>query len=155
MATELNEITGYLFNPNAYNAIQKRMRDGLDQAAQNGDAIVIASHSLGTVVAFDALHAIGARYNVSTFFTMGSPLAKLRRLGSRGTDLGQITSDHVKEWLNLYDTTDPIANVLGPAFPLPGYRLRDVFVDVSTDPIPSHDYFRNAETLATIAAALR
>jgi hypothetical protein len=152
---EINEIAGYLFNPLIYNKIQSRLYGGLTQAAHMGDAIVIASHSLGTIVAFDGLRALGAKFNVSTFFTLGSPLAKLRILGSRPADLGEITYDHVGSWLNLYDTTDPIANPLGPAFPLPGYRLRDVFVEVASSPLPAHDYFHNPEVLAEIARALR
>ena len=154
IATELNELTGYLFTMGLFNAIQKRMRDGLAEAAQKGDEIVIASHSLGTVVAFDALFAITPQKPVSKFLTLGSPLARLRALGRRGPDLG-LLSTSVREWLNLYDTSDPVASALGPSFPLPGFRLRDVFVDVASAPLPSHDYFRNSETLDEIAAALR
>lgn len=155
IATELNELAGYLFNPLTYNRIQSRMYDGLNKATQMGDSIVVASHSLGTVVAFDALRALGGQYNVSSFFTLGSPLAKLRRLGTRSADLGAINYEHVNSWLNVYDTTDPVSNPLGPAFPLVGYRLRDVFVDVASSPIPSHDYFPNGEVLAEIARALK
>jgi hypothetical protein len=155
LATDVNEIAGYLFNPEIYNKIQARMVAGLNRAAQLGDSIVIASHSLGTVVAFDALRAVGAQYHISTLFTLGSPLAKLRRLGNRSADLGAISYDHVGQWLNLYDTTDPIADALGPAFPSPGYRLRDVFVGIATAPLPAHNYFPNSEVLAEIAKALR
>jgi hypothetical protein len=152
---EIDEIAGYLFNPLIYNKIQSRLYGGLNQAAHMGDAIVVASHSLGTIVAFDGLRALGAKFNVSTFFTLGSPLAKLRLLGNRPADLGEITYDHVGSWQNFYDTSDPIANPLGPAFPLPGYRLRDVFVEVASSPLPAHDYFHNPEVLAEIARALR
>jgi hypothetical protein len=155
LAYELDEIAGYLFNPLIYNKIQSRLYLGLNQAAQIGDSIVIASHSLGTLVAFDGLRALGRKFNVSTFFTLGSPLAKLRLLGNRSADLGEISYDHVGAWLNFYDTSDPIANPLGPSFPLPGYRLRDVFVDVASAPLPAHDYFNNPEVLAEIARALR
>lgn len=155
LAEEIDQIAGYLFNPLIYNKIQSRLYGGMNQAAHMGDAIVIASHSLGTIVAFDGLRAIGARFNVSTFFTLGSPLAKLRTLGSRPAGLGEIAYDHVGSWLNFYDTTDPIANPLGPAFPLPGYRLRDVFVEVASSPLPAHDYFHNSEVLAEVARALR
>lgn len=155
IATELNEVAGYLFNPITYNKIQSRMYDGLNRATQLGDSLVVVSHSLGTLVAFDALRALGGQYDVSAFFTLGSPLAKLRRIGSRSADLGAINYDHVNSWLNIYDTTDPVANALGPAFPIPGYRLRDVFVDIASAPIPSHDYFPNGEVLAEIAKAMK
>lgn len=153
IATELNEMAGYLFSSKTHEAIQQRMRDGLANAVELGDEIVIASHSLGSIVAFDALHDLASPHPISSFFTLGSPLSKLRRLNIRGPDFGAIP-DSVNEWFNLYDTTDPIANVLGPAFPSRPLRLRDVFVDVNTDPIRSHDYFRNPETLAELTAAL-
>jgi Alpha/beta hydrolase family len=155
LADEINEVAGYLFNPLIYNKIQSRMYLGLNQAAQKGDSIVIASHSLGTVVAFDGLRALGGQFDVSTLVTLGSPLAKLRHLGNRTADLGAITYEHVGEWLNFYDSSDPIADPLGPAFPQPGYRLRDVFVDIASAPFPAHDYFHNDQVLAEIARALR
>ena len=39
--------------------------------------------------------------------------------------LGQLKRESVAQWLNLYDTTDPISNVVGPYFPFPGFRPRD------------------------------
>ncbi|MGB8646515.1 MAG: hypothetical protein WCF84_14850 [Anaerolineae bacterium] len=155
VATEANEIAGYLFNPDVYNRIQARMCDGLDKAAQQGDTLVIASHSLGTLVAFDALKAVGDRYKISTFMTMGSPLAIIRRLGLRGPELGAITSKNVGEWLNFYNPPDPVSNVVGPYFPIPGYRPRDVYVTVASLPPASHDYLRNAECLQAIADAVK
>lgn len=153
IASDLIQVAEYLFSSKTYNAIQTRMRDGLNHALGLGDELVIASHSLGSVVAFDCLHETAAHSNVSTFFTLGSPLSKLRRLNIRTNDLGAIPGS-IGEWLNLYDTTDPIANALGPMFPSRPFRLRDVFVDVETDPIRSHDYFHNQETLAELAAAM-
>lgn len=153
IAAELNEIADYLFSSKTYNALQTRMRDGLNQAMGMGDEIVIAGHSLGSVIAFDCLRETAGNCNVSTFLTLGSPLSKLRRLNIRTNDLGAIPGS-LGEWLNLYDTTDPMANALGPMFPSRPFRLRDVFVDVETDPIRSHDYFHNEETLAELAAAM-
>lgn len=153
ISPDLNRIADYLFASKIYNALQTRMRDGLNQALAMGDEIVIASHSLGSVVAFDCLRETAGNSNVSTFLTLGSPLSKLRRLNIRTNDLGAIPSN-IGEWLNLYDTTDPMADALGPMFPSRSFRLRDVFVDVETDPIRSHDYFHNEQTLAELAAAM-
>ncbi len=155
LATEVNEIARYLFEADTYVKIQARMCDGLEAANQLGDSLVVASHSLGSVVAFDALRAIANHYNVATFYTLGSPLAKLRRLGNRTADLGALSRPHVLSWENWYDTTDPVSNVLGPSFPAKGYRLRDVFVDNGPALPSSHDYFGSAEVLAAIAEALR
>jgi hypothetical protein len=153
IASDLTQVAGYLFDSKTYNAIQTRMRDGLTLALGMGDELVIASHSLGSVVAFDCLKETARNSNIASFFTLGSPLSKLRRLNLRTADLGAIPGN-VGEWLNLYDTTDPIANALGPVFPSRPFRLRDVFVDVETDPIRSHDYFHNEETLTELASAL-
>ncbi len=153
IASDLNQVAEYLFSSKTYNAVQTRMRDGLNKALGMGEELVIASHSLGSVVAFDCLRESAPNSNIATFLTLGSPLSKLRRLSIRTNDLGAIPGN-LGEWLNLYDTTDPMANALGPMFPSRPFRLRDVFVDVETDPIRSHDYFHNEETLAELAAAL-
>lgn len=153
IATDLTQVAGYLFDSKTYHAIQTRMRDGLNRALGMGDEIVVASHSLGSVVAFDCLRETAGSSNVASFFTLGSPLSKLRRLNLRTGDLGELPGN-IGEWLNLYDTTDPVANALGPVFPSRPFRLRDVFVDVETDPIRAHDYFRNEETLTELAGAL-
>jgi len=153
IAADLQQVAKYLFSSKTFNAVQTRMRDGLNKALAMGDEVVIAGHSLGSVVAFDALRETAGNSNVSTFFTLGSPMSKLRRLNIRTADLGAIPGN-IGEWLNLYDTTDPIANALGPIFPSRPFRLRDVFVDVETDPIRSHDYFHNEQTLAELAAAM-
>jgi pimeloyl-ACP methyl ester carboxylesterase len=153
IATDLQQFAEYLFSSKTYNALQTRMRDGLNKALGLGDELVIAGHSLGSVVAFDCLRETAGNSNVTTFLTLGSPLSKLRRLNIRTSDLGAIPGN-IGEWLNLYDTTDPIANALGPMFPSRPFRLRDVFVDVEDDPIRSHDYFHNEQTLAELAGAM-
>jgi hypothetical protein len=153
IAADLQQFADYLFASKTYNAVQTRMRDGLNKALAMGDELVIAGHSLGSVIAFDCLREAAGNLNVSTFLTLGSPLSKLRRLSMRTSDLGAIPGN-IGEWLNLYDTTDPMGNALGPMFPSRAFRLRDVFVDVEDDPIRSHDYFHNEQTLAELAAAL-
>ncbi len=154
VATEVNEIARYLYEPTTYNKIQARMCEGLEQAAQLGGEIVIASHSLGTLVAFDALRAAGGLYNISTFFTLGCPLGLLRRLGQRTMDLGQIQVDRVREWQNWYCSADPISSAIGPWFPQQGYRLRDVFVSVASKMPEAHDYLNNKEVLGALARAV-
>lgn len=153
IAADLAHVAEYLFSSKTFNAIQTRMRDGLNKALGMGDEIVIAGQSLGSVVAFDCLRETAANSNVSTLLTIGSPLSKLRRLSIRTHDLGAMPGN-IGEWLNLYDTTDPMANALGPVFPSRPFRVRDVFVDVDSDPIRTHDYFHNEETLAELAAAM-
>jgi hypothetical protein len=149
----VKEVSDYLFAPNIAAQIQQRLIAGLDQAEQTFDEIVLASLSLGSVVSFDALKLNADRYNISSWFTTGSPLAMLQRLGARPSDLGAIQPANVARWLNLYDTNDIIASAIGPQFP--GYRLYDVYVSVGDDPIRAHDYFNNGETIDMLADAMR
>ncbi len=149
----VKEVGQYLFTPNVASEIQQRLVAGLDQAAQTYDEIVLASLSLGTVVSFDVLKQCTDRYKISSWFTTGCPLGKLRRVGVRPPDLGAIQPANVARWLNLYDTTDIVGDAIGPQFP--GYRLYDIFVEVGSDPISAHDYFNNPATLDLIADAMR
>lgn len=149
-------VADYFFAGNIRAEIQKRLIDKLDQAKKKkfGEIIFVA-HSLGSIVGFDVLKQSADRYNIGLWITTGCALAKLRRLKRYDENLGAITAPNVKAWHNVYDTTDWIADPLGPAFPKPGYRLYDIFVDVGVDPNASHDYLLNPETIKLIANGLR
>lgn len=149
----VKEVADYIFVPNFATQIQERLIAGLDQAAQTYDEIVLATLSLGTLVAFDALKPNASRYKILDWFTTGSPLGNLRRIGARQSDLGAIQPANVARWFNLYDTNDVIASAIGPQFP--GYRLYDVYVSVGSTPFTAHDYFNNGETLDMLADAMR
>lgn len=152
-ASIAHELAGYFFNATVRAQIQKRLVEKLDQVRDR--SIILASLSLGTVVCFDVLKRLARRYHIALWFTTGSPIAKLRRVGHYDNTLGAITTRHVAQWYNIYDTTDWIADPLGPSFPRPGYRLHDIFVNVAGDPIGSHDYFNNRETIQMFAHAIR
>jgi len=149
----VREVGQYLFTPSIAAQIQARLVAGLDQAARQSDAIVLASLSLGTVVSIDVLRQFADRYEISYWFTTGCPLGKLRRVGVRPANLGAIKPANVTRWYNLYDTTDIIAEAIGPQFP--AYRLHDIYVEVGNDPVSAHDYFNNGETLDLLADAMR
>ncbi|MBI4789047.1 MAG: hypothetical protein HY782_18605 [Chloroflexi bacterium] len=151
----IKEVCQYLANANVQSAIQTQVKQKLDQAALAYDEIVLVSHSLGTVVTFDVLHDCADQYaKVTHWFTLGCPLVKVMRIGQR-RDLGKINYGTVKHWFNIYDSTDLVANALGPSFCRPEFLLHDIFVDIASDPLPSHDYFTNPQTLEYIAAAMR
>ncbi|MEW5720009.1 MAG: hypothetical protein AB1817_15380 [Chloroflexota bacterium] len=149
------ELAAYFFDAGVRAEIQARLTTVLDQAKQKSQDIVLACLSLGTVVCFDALRQSAQRYRIPFWFTTGAPIAKLRRIGVYDDNLGALTAQNVARWYNVYDTTDWIADPLGPSFPKPGYRLHDIFVNVAFDPIASHDYFTNRETIKMFADALR
>jgi hypothetical protein len=153
IADPVADVTRYLFDHDVQKAIKQRLSDVLEKATQDYDETILVSHSLGTVVAFDVLREGAERYQISRFFTMGSPLRKLVRLRQRSSDLGAISGTTVPFWRNLYDTTDAVADAIGPAFP--DYPIQDVFIQVATAPVPSHDYWRNEQVLDMIADTLR
>lgn len=154
-ASVAREITAYFFNVGVRAEIRSRLITALDQARSQAKPIVLAGLSFGTVISFDVLKQSAQRYPLSYWFTTGSPIAKLRRVGMFDENLGAITPQNVAHWHNVYDTTDFVADPLGPAFPKPGYRLHDIFVNVGFDPVASHDYFNNQETIKMIADVLR
>jgi len=108
------ELADYFFNASVRAEIQARLTAKLDQAKQQSKEIVIASLSLGTVVCFDVLKQFADRYKIALGFTTGAPIAKLRRVGRYDENLGAITLQNVARWHNVYDTTDWIADPLGP-----------------------------------------
>lgn len=155
ISATIRQVSQYLAQPDIATRMQARLIDALEQATRNFEEVVIASHSLGTVIAFDVLHDHADTYNkISHLFTLGCPLLKLQRLGRR-SDLGPISYGTIKHWFNVYDTTDLVANALGPGFSTPDYLLYDIYVDIAQAPIPAHDYFNNSDTLDLISAAMR
>ena len=152
VAATIQDVCLYLFNDQFAQKIRQELIDGLNDAQQY-DEIVLVSHSLGTVVAFDVLNAwTASKPKISCWFTLGCPLTKVLRL--RAGTPNRLNNANVAEWYNVYDTTDIIASPLGPTFTKPGYNIHDIFVDVGTDPISSHDYFDNVATLKLIADAV-
>lgn len=150
------EVTYYLFDSDFRDQVKALVKPALDRAAGQYDDIVLVSHSLGTVIAFDILRECADSYpQISYWFTLGSPLVKVSRVASAMSDLGKITGGTIRHWHNVYDTTDIIANALGPVLSRPDCPIHDIFVNVGGDPVASHDYLHNAETFDLIAQAMR
>jgi hypothetical protein len=147
-----NDVTAYLFNSRAQALVQSRVLEALDDGADEGE-IVLAGHSLGSVILVDVLRLHARRYPVAKLFTLGCPLGKLVRNGIRSSDLGQLSHETVEHWHNVYDDSDPIADVLAPVFPT--YEIYDDLVDIGRGVMGSHDYWRSDEVLDLLAEALR
>ncbi len=149
------ELAQYFFDRAIRAEIHARVIAALDQAKRKRKRVVLVTLSLGTVIAFDVLKQFADRYKIALWFTCGSPLAKLRRVKMYDDSLGAMTSQNVVFWYNLYDDSDYVADPLGPAFPKPGYRLHDIFVNIGSGLLGSHDYWNNAETIKMLADAMR
>ncbi|MGE5264306.1 MAG: esterase/lipase family protein [Acidobacteriota bacterium] len=148
-----SDVIRYLFDGKMQKSIRNRLAQALDQATAGDAEIILVSHSLGTVVAFDVLRELAGRYPIKRFVTMGSPLRKLATTGIHPVDLGAITTQTIPFWRNLYDNTDLVADAIGPAFP--AYPIEDVFIQVADLPIPSHNYWENLQVQKMIADWLR
>ncbi len=146
----IRQVALYLGNTPLRERVKSELKARLEQAARY-DQIVLVSHSLGSIIAFDVLRECADAYgSVAVWFTLGCPLQKVARIGYP-TDLGKISLATVHTWFNLYDTTDIIGGPIGPLFASARYPLYDVFMDVGRDPMDSHDYFRDSPTLDLIA----
>jgi pimeloyl-ACP methyl ester carboxylesterase len=122
--------------------------------AQQYEKIVLVSHSLGTVVAFDVLNAwTGVQPRIAYWFTLGCPLTKVLRLRA-GTPT-RLNYANVEQWYNIFDTSDLVASPLCSQFSKSGNNLLDIFVNVGVGPMDSHNYFQDPTTLRLIADAVR
>ncbi len=148
----VNDIVQYFYNPSMRSAIQSRLHDRLAEAAAAFDHTLLVSHSLGTVIAYDVLRQKAAAYNIHTWFTTGSPLAKLAELGQVTRDVGQIAGDSVSAWQNLYDPGDVVASSLSSCFAFP---LKDVIVENGAGILNSHNYWGNTAVAGLVADAVK
>ena len=96
-------------------AIRKTLRDLLKQVIMENreKRIMILSHSMGTIIAYDVLREIGRespRLIVDHFVTMGSPLGlpHVKYKISEESPLVR-TPSIVKRWTNFADKKDPVA----------------------------------------------
>ncbi len=151
----VNEVVRYIFDGDAAAQVQIRLKKAFDQAMQDYDEIVLVTHSLGTVATYDVLRQFAAQYKIAIWFTLGCPLGKLVKLRFRPASLGAIALPNVARWHNVYDTNDFVADVIGAYFHASDFRVHDIFVEVANAMPDAHDYFKNPETQALLADALR
>lgn len=76
-------------------------------------AIVLNTHSNGTVVGFDVLSDLdpSTDLKIRGLVTAGSPLRKYADLLGWGTDAGRLCP---RRWINVWDRRDPVADSLQP-----------------------------------------
>ena len=82
-------------------AAQDRILDAL------GDTSIVIAHSLGSVVAYEALHR--TEKHVPMFLTLGSPLALRTFVKQRVAPRPLRTPECVRQWLNFWDKDDIVA----------------------------------------------
>ncbi len=102
------------FNVSIKEKIRKRFSDVLEK--YSNDEIMLVSHSMGTIIAFDVLSFIAQNIKVNTFITMGSPLGApfvMSRIASHSRKTHgwvnlQTPESVYKNWYNFSDIRDKI-----------------------------------------------
>ncbi|TDM06555.1 MAG: hypothetical protein C4K60_18705 [Ideonella sp. MAG2] len=117
--------------------VRQELRDRLVKdlrAAQDiAEKVVIVSHSMGTMIAYDVLRNVADCPQVDTLFTLGSPLGvtevqdELRAIDAKDVDFPAAKLLH---WVNVFDPMDPICGA-DPCFandytPVDGRKVEDL-----------------------------
>lgn len=152
----LRQVRRYLTEPDLRARVQASVA-----TAVGPDTRVIVGHSLGSVVAYEALVA-HPEWPVRTLVTIGSPLGiphlVFDRLTPRPTDGRGHWPAGIEHWTNLCDRRDVVALAkrLGLLFDddRRGLRIRDVLVDNGWQAHALAHHLTAAETGAAVAAGL-
>jgi hypothetical protein len=155
MIGDLKQVRRYIREPDIRDAAQAAV-----DAVVTADTRVIVGHSLGSVVAYEALHryADTPRWaNVAHFITLGSPLGIptliFDELSPEPAHGKGFSPKRVSQWSNISDDGDIVALIkkLGPLFdgPLTDYRIHNGATAHDVNP-----YLTTAETGAAIRGAL-
>ena len=133
--------------------IQLRLREALDWSAKNADRTFVIAHSLGSVIAFDTLHAWEGGTppgKVMLLATMGSPLGKGIFASHRGRPARRPAN--AEAWLNFHSPYDPIASALAGSYS----DVADRGLKTSMLPITAHSaYWTHADVLSEMLAKMK
>ncbi|MER5730743.1 hypothetical protein ABT084_20830 [Streptomyces sp. NPDC002138] len=109
MVSHLSQVARYLARgePGADGSgLDRRIRARVAEAIGDGPAVVVA-HSLGSVVALEALHELAA--SVPLFVTIGSPITMRTAVWPRLVPQPPVVPEGVGGWLNVWDRDDILA----------------------------------------------
>ena len=110
--------------------LRERLTKDLKDASVGGGKVIIVSHSMGTMIAYDVLRNVADCPHVDTLITLGSPLGitevqdELKALDAEKIDF---PSNKLNRWVNIYDPLDPICG-LDP-------RLNNDYLQVNGKPV--------------------
>ncbi len=115
------------------NELRDRLLKDLHAAKATAEKIVIVSHSMGTMIAYDVLRNVADCPQVETLITLGSPLGITEVQDElRAFDVDEVDFPATKlgRWINVYDPRDPICG-LDPRFandfkPVNGKKVEDI-----------------------------
>jgi hypothetical protein len=94
--------------------LRERLTRQLQNAAARGSNIIIVSHSMGTMLAYDVLRNVPLCPQVYGLITIGSPLGiteiqdELRAIDAKEIDF---PAEKLEFWFNIYDQLDPVCGL--------------------------------------------
>lgn len=144
---DLTQVRRYQRDEGLANGVQERVRDALNE----GRPQVLVGHSLGSVVAYEALCLI-PRHGVTTLVTLGSPLGLRSIRTALRPEAAQVIPGlppGVTTWVNVYDAHDPVA--LGGPLEPHWTGVVDRVVDNGKKPHDALAYLGKRETGEPIA----
>lgn len=152
----LKQVRAYFTQPGIRERIQQRFA-----GAVTSDTRVVVAHSLGSVVAYEALSA-HPEWNVASLVTLGSPLGIRNMILDRLVPPPQRTEEKLRgtwpgsvaAWTNIADRADFVALVkrLRPVF---GEPLTDIEIQNGVTVHAVSRYLTSSDVGAAIAAAVR
>jgi hypothetical protein len=165
-SVELRSLAGdleFIANSRKRCAVDARLTAALDSAHRAGRPIILVAHSLGSVVAYDALASAKDVPPIERLVTVGAivgaPGLRQLLLGGSGDDTLRIPPS-VKSWVNVRRPGDPFAVELSRSV-IPsreGRVVRDLLTEApeTTDAAEAHDvvsYLRDAVAARAILSA--
>ena len=148
---DLKQVRRYLREPDVRQAAQASIARAIGR-----DTRVVIGHSLGSVVAYEALCA-HPEWTVSVFVTIGSPLGIrnliFEELVPKPLNGIGVSPAGIKQWVNIADSGDVVALVkeLGPRF---GIQVSDHLVDNGAKAHDATRYLTTRELGDAVAVGL-
>jgi hypothetical protein len=160
----LTDVAYYLEMSSMRDSVLDIVEGDLHASLPNGGPIVVVGHSLGSIVAYDALTRLRPGYDVRLFCTAGSPLGYpvvqknlLSKAAGRRPDVPGPVPARADGWVNAFDVNDVVALIhpIGPGFAAacPG-QVRDERTFNGDQPHSISDYLADPDVAGPIGRAL-
>ncbi|ABV38354.1 serine protease, subtilase family [Shewanella sediminis HAW-EB3] len=120
----LKDVHHYLFNVeysprtddtfSVQDEIRNRFIKALEQARKKEGPLIVVSHSMGTVIAYDCLTRDPRCPKIDSLITIGSPLGLDEiqdKLQPEWTRENGFPGTIMENWFNIYDRLDPVASL--------------------------------------------
>jgi len=149
--------------PGEHGPIVQIVVDALQQAAQSRTSrqpLVVVAHSLGGIIAYDALTSFAPTIPCDVLITVGSQIALFEEMKQFVASDPKIPNKvqprapkpaNVKHWINVFDLVDALSYSAGNVFS----DVKDVKFNVSPSPLAAHvSYFERPTFYQCLSAWL-